>query len=98
MSMSMHVVGIRAADQKWRLMKQIYEACRTADVEIPREVQTFFGDTAPDIRGVKVELVCNAMNGPVTTWSESGLEMKGFEVELAKLPKDITHIRFYNSW
>lgn len=95
MSMSVHVVGIRATDEKWRRMKLVYEACEVADVKIPEEVWDFFGNTAPDIRGIKVELGC----GGDTCVKPYLVDCdKGFEVELAKLPRNLTHIRFYNSW
>lgn len=92
MSMSTHVVGFRPADEKWEKMKAVWDACKTAGVEVPQGVERFFGGEGPgDKPGMEVDL-----SGAVIEWSA---EMKnGYEVNLAKLPPDVTIIRFYNSY
>ena len=91
MSMSTHVVGFKPPDAKWKKMKRVWDACVEADIEIPTEVTMFFEGESPDELGVRVELeeeVC------CTDYSE---EMQtGFEIDVKKLPKDITLIRFYS--
>ena len=93
MSMSTYVVGFRPPDEKWKQMKSIYDACTKANVLVPGEVEDFFNGEPPDPQGVEVEL---EKLGAVTPWRDDMQE--GFEVEVAKLPKDVKIIRFYNSY
>jgi len=93
MGMSTHVVGIRRPDAKWTQMKAVWDACKLAEVDPPEEVEEFFNYRSPDPSGIMVEL---GGNPGVRAFSD---EMsQGFEVELDKLPKNVTAVRFYNSW
>ena len=92
MSMSTHVVGIRPLNERWNQMKAIWDACTTARVPFPKEVTDFFGDTVPDPAGVVVKLPSGCLIPYHQTASE------GFEVDLTSLPKDVTRLRFTNSW
>jgi len=91
MGMSTHIVGFRPPDEKWKAMKAIWDACRKADVSVPREVDDFFNGEVPDPAGVEVPL-----KEAVRDWGDESRD--GFEVDVTKLPKDVTIIRFYNSW
>jgi hypothetical protein len=91
MSMSTHVVGFRPADEKWKTMKAIWDACEDAGVQIPKEVEKFFGYETPDDSGMDVDL-----GNALTEWSDESRE--GYELDVTKIPKDLTIIRFYNSW
>ena len=97
MSMSMYIVGIRKADATWLKMRAVYDACMEAKVEIPESVDHYFGGLPPDIRGVTVDLKIGGTSA-VQPWTDDRLAADGFEIELSKLPKDLTHLRFYNSW
>jgi hypothetical protein len=93
MSMSTHVVGFKPPDNKWKKMKAVYEACRAAKVDPPKEVAEFFEDGAPDDQGVEV---CIENTSAVKEWSDDS--RSGYEVDLKKLDPDVKIIRFYNSW
>jgi hypothetical protein len=94
MSMSTHVVGFHPPDGTWKKMKQVWDACKLADIEPPDRVWDFFGGEEPDDAGVTVELqVDHRAVKPYKTNSEEGLE-----IILENLPPDVTIIRFYNSW
>ncbi len=94
MSMSTHVVGFKPADDKWRQMKAIWDACMKAKVNTPEEVDQYFGDNEPDESGVVVEQ--KALGAACKKWEA---EMQsGFEVDITKLPPDVKIIRFVNSW
>ena len=41
MSMSTHTTAFKPADEKWKQMKEIYDACLKADVTIPNEVERY---------------------------------------------------------
>jgi hypothetical protein len=89
--MSSHVVGFRPPDADWLKMKLAYDSCEAAGVPVPDVVDKFFNCEPPDELGVQVNL-----DSAATHWSADMQE--GMEIELAKVPKSVTHIRFYNSY
>ncbi len=93
MSMNSHVYGIKPADEKWEWMKKVYDSCVSAGIDPPVEVTKFFNYESPDDKGVIVEI---EKTNAVEKYNEEMRE--GFEVDLKKLPKDITIIRFVNSY
>ena len=95
MGMSTHVVGFKPADAKWKKMKAIYDACVSADVEIPESVDSFFDGDDPNNSpgGVTADLDKSKC---VTAYKSDDAE--GFDVDITKLPKDVTILRFTNSW
>lgn len=98
MGMHSYVKGVKPADAKYRKMQAIYEQCEAADVSIPKEVDDFFNGERPDPKGVVVSLNPSA-KGPVQEWRDEQNEMlEGFEVDITRLPKDVTIIRFINSY
>lgn len=93
MSMSTHIEGFRPPDEHSRLMKAVWDACEAAGADIPPCVADFFNDEEPAEAGVRIDLrgtPCCA------SWGEGDAE--GVEINLSKVPPDITTIRFYNSW
>lgn len=93
MSMSTHVVGFRPPDDTWRKHKAVWDACVKAGVHVPKETNEFFGYDKPDDAGVTVELEKHEC---CAEFSEFG--RNGIEIDLSNLPKQVTKIRFYNSW
>lgn len=93
MGMSTHVVGIRRPDETWKKMKAVWDACRAAGVDPPDEVLEFFNHEAPDPAGIRVELEGNPC---IQAYNDD--MRQGFEVDISKLPKNVTSVRFYNSW
>jgi len=93
MSMSTRVIGIKPPDEKWRHMKAAYEACIKAQIPVPKEIDVYFDYEEPDPVGVVVDL---HSHDSVRSYRDDASE--GLEVDLKKLPKDITILRFVNSW
>ena len=92
MSMSTHVVGFKPADDKWKKMKTVWDACIAAHTELPASVDEFFDGQYPgDSPGMSVDIKKAA-----TEWSDDGCS--GYDVDVTKLPKDVTVVRFFNSW
>jgi hypothetical protein len=87
--MSTSIKGFIPPDDKWKKMKAIYDACRVAKINLPDEVEDFFDGEKPDENGQIVEI-------PHTEYQDD--YSQGIEVEIAKLPKNVKVIRFYNSW
>jgi hypothetical protein len=93
MSMSKYVQGIREPDERWRQMKTVWDTCRAAGVAVPEEVERFFNWEPPDEAGIVVEL---DPHPSVKEWGDDHRD--GFEVEIAKLPPNITKLRFVCSY
>lgn len=94
MGMSTHIVGFRPADEKWRAMKAVYDACKVATIEVPSEVLQFFNYETPDEQGVSISLERDS--AAVRPWKDD--YRQGFEVEISALDPTIKIIRFFNSW
>lgn len=92
MGMSMHVVGFKPPDEKWKQMKAVHDACTKAGLDVPREVERFFNDGPPDENGVEVR----EEQLPVKEWRDESRE--GFELDVTKLDPTIKVVRFYCSW
>ena len=93
MSMTTHIIGFQPPDEVLLKMKAVWDACVAANTRIPDEVQIFFNYAPPDDRGVEVAL---SEQFGLREWHSDGRE--GYEIELAKLPANVTHLRFYNSY
>jgi hypothetical protein len=98
MGMSTHVVAIKPPDEKWEKMKAVFDACQAAGTEVPDEVWEFFDHETPDDAGVITSMGSGygELHECVTRYSDDSRQ--GFEIEVAKLPKDVKILRFYNSW
>jgi len=90
MSRTIYVEGIKPPDEKWLKMKQVYDACKAAKLEAPSEVQKFFDYREPDAKGVIVEQ--KKLGDAVTELTSE--DAMGYDVDLTKLDKDITILRF----
>lgn len=91
--MSMHVIGFKPADEKWKKMKDAYDSCIQADVEIPESVEDFFEDGEPDNAGVKVKIKGHPC---YKEWTADATD--GFDIDITKLPADVKIIRVSNSY
>jgi len=91
MSMSTHVVAFRPPDERWHKMKAIYDACLLAHISIPDEVEDFFNGEEPDESGVEIDI-----DNILQEWGDDSRD--GYQLELSRLPKEVTIIRFYNAW
>ena len=91
--MSMRVEGIKPPDEKWKQMKAIYDACVSAKVLIPAVVEQFFDGYKPNESGVAVDLINHDCSKRI-----NGNMIEGYEIDLAKLPKDVKFIQFTNSY
>jgi hypothetical protein len=98
MGMSTHVQGFKPPDEKWEKMRAVWLACEAAGVGFPEPVAKFFDGEPPDPAGVEVEESELRKSGAVTDWNDGRIGAEGFEVDVRKLPADVTVLRFYNSW
>jgi hypothetical protein len=93
MGMSTHICGFKPPDAKWKAMKAVWDSCRAAGIDAPKEVEDFFGGEVPDPKGVEVEL---GRDQGLREWGTDYAD--GFELDVKKLPPDVTVIRFYNHY
>lgn len=96
MGMSTHVKAFKPPDEKWQQMKAVWDACKTAGVELPREVGRYFEDTDPDPVGVEIDESTLVNVGALDAWGDD--QREGVQIDVTRLPKDVTVVRFYNSW
>jgi hypothetical protein len=96
MGMSTHVKGFKPPGEKWQQMKAVYDACMAANIEVPGEVSGYFEDGTPDPNGVEIRESELTAAGALRDWKDDNRD--GFEIDVTKLPADVTVIRFYNSW
>ena len=90
----MHIKGIREPDQEFMDMKAVYEACKKAGISVPDRVQEFFDWQDPSPLGIVSDL---DLSDAVQAYDD-GKGREGFDVDISRLPKNITHIRFYLHW
>lgn len=89
MGMSTHVKGFVPPDERWQKMKAVLDACTAAGIEVPDEVDEFFGDGGPDPQGQEVDI-------PSRGWKTD--HQQGIEIKTEDIPERVKVIRFYNSW
>lgn len=92
MAMVSEVIGFKPADEKWRKMKAVWDACRDAGVGLPPSVYEFFAGNDPDDAGVTVSMDALIECGAV--WDYAAESESGFTVNLDKLPAGVTVLRF----
>lgn len=97
MSMSSHIVAFRSENKgKYLKLKKAFEACKEAGIEfayMPREIQDYFKWSENPEEALQIELQIDVH---YTHYSEDMED--GFEVKLTDLPKEVTKLRFYNSY
>lgn len=91
MSISTYVQGLKPKTEEYQTKLDIYIACRKINIEPPREIVDFFdGEICEE--GIVTELPKEAVR-------EYSDEYRDFlEVDLTKLPPDVSEIRFVNSY
>ncbi len=96
MSMSTYIIGVVPPDEDWKKMKQVYDACIEADIDIPDDVWTFFDKEEPDEDGVLLDLLDKKEFAICRPWGD--MDSDGFELDVCDIPKNVKTLRFYNSW
>lgn len=100
MSTSYNCYGFKPPDEKWLKMKEVWDACTEAGVEVPDKVWEFFNGEDPDDAGVEVHLgsqYSRNKNHECCQWFEE-FGQHGFNIDISKLPPDVKTIRFKASY
>ncbi len=98
MGMSSHIQAfIPDTDATYQKHKKVLLVCLEAGVGLPKETAEYFGSSEPEEYLLDEKLSVTLKLGK--HYEEYNAEMcEGFEVDLTKLPKGITKLRFYNSY
>lgn len=94
MSHCLRVKAIVPADAKWHQMKAVRDACVAANVNIPSEVDEFFGWTVPDEGGMTIKLD----DGSLCCARYSADMCEGLTIDMSKLPANVKLLRVYISY
>jgi hypothetical protein len=94
--MGTYVEGIKPPDEKWKKMKAIWDSCNEAGVNIPKEVDTFFGGVDPDALGVVVGK--DGLGKAIKEYHSPTGDSEGCEIFIDKLPRDVKIVRVVNSY
>lgn len=94
MGMNTYVQGFRPPDEFYLKMKAVWDACLAAHMDPPDEVYEYFdGDKQnADGTGMNVDI-----SDAVSNWDDGDMRV-GLSVDLTKLPKGVTVLRFVNSY
>ena len=98
MGMSTHIQAfIPDTDAEFKKHKTILLMCSENEVSLPKETAEYFGseDAEEYLLDEKLEIELEE-DVHYKDWSDEGSQ--GFEVDLLKLPKGVTKLRFSNSW
>ena len=94
MSVSLFLTGFKPPDDKWKAMKQVYDACKAAGVDPPDAVLEFFNHEPPDDAGVAVRLNTRISIDPHPALTRLRIQgYSGSDIDLRKLPPDVTILR-----
>ena len=98
MSTSYRVFALREEDKDFKVHMAVLEACRRAEVDLPKQTQEYFGDAADyekpeDVRNAALEV---DITDKITEWSGDGHTDRIVLLEL--LPKSVKTIVFRVSW
>ena len=102
MGASLHIYGIKPPDDKWASMELVWRACTDAGIEIPNKVEEYFDYSDPTTDGVVVLLGHGAggshleydLHESITPFTDD--IGSGGEIDLTKIPDDITQLRVVN--
>lgn len=91
MSMVSYIQGLKPKTEEYEKKLQIYKLCKEINIDPPREIEEFFNGEVCEV-GIIAELPA----GTLVEYEDDCREY--FEVDLTKIPKDVTKIRFVNSY
>lgn len=91
MSMASYVQGLKPKTEEYEKKLHIYNACEEINITPPDEILNFFdGEVCEE--GILTELPTEAVRNYADDYRDF------FEVDLTKIPSDVTKIRFVNSY
>jgi hypothetical protein len=94
MGMSTHIEAFTPdTDAEYQKHKKIWDLCEQSNVSLPQETKEYFKGCDQVEERLEIELI---KGQHYDDWNRNSSE--GIEVDLTKLPKGVTKLRFYNAW
>lgn len=91
--MSCEVKGLKPITDDYKKRLEIYKNCMELKIDPPEEIREYFEDDGePCDEGIVVYFKKDVVS------NGTGCGFKYYDVDLSKLPEDITKIRFRMSW
>lgn len=92
MSMSTYIQGLKPKTEEYEKKLNIYKSCKELNISVPQEILDFFdGEVCEE--GIITEIPKEAIREYADDCCRDF-----FEVDLTKILKDVTKIRFVNSY
>jgi len=82
--------------QLFAKMTQVKLSCDAVGISYPKEVNEYFKDPTDSVENLRRKMETVLIENAVSRCNRDMVD--GFEVDLSKLPKDVTSIRFENSY
>lgn len=99
MGLSTHIKAfIPDTDPEFQKHKSVALVCMEAKVSLPAETSNYFNVRHSPYPGMFDEKLAIQLREGEHYEEWRGEASDGFEVDLSKLPKGVTKLRFYNSW
>lgn len=99
MGMSTHIEGFMPdTDPEFQKYKSVALFCMENKVSLPAEVSNYFNVRHEPDTWMFDEKLSIALEEGVHYENWHDESSRGFEVDLTKLPKGVTKLRFYNNW
>lgn len=93
MSVSYGVKGLKPVTEDYKKRLEIYKSCRELKINPPDEIRKYFEDDGePCDDGIIVYLKKDVVN------ESTGYSSVYYDVDLSKLPKGVTKVRFEVSY
>lgn len=93
MSMCSYIQGLKPKTEEYEKKLQIYKLCKETNVKVPEEVEKYF-----DGEICEEGIITHIPKDAIKEYANCDYCCEYFEVDLTKVPSDVTKIRFVNSY
>lgn len=92
MSTNTYIQGLKPKTGEYQIRLDVFTSCKKINIEPPKEIKDFFYNGEICEEGIVTELPKEAVREYTDEYREF------LEVDLTKIPDDISRIRFVNSY
>ena len=95
MGVSYSIKGLKPITETYRKKLAIYNMCKELNITPPDEILKYFED---EIEPCEDGMIVNLTSDAINVHYNNNLSYKYFDVDLSKIQKDVTKIRFEISY